>query len=415
MSQLLVTLSPPHVSQVELAYALIASSGALTSHGSAVPALLPKADQVTLIVPAQALSWHAAQLPKMPRTSSSEKIQTMLAGVLEDHLLDEPEKLHLVALPSLKTASSMEGLSWVAAMDKAWLQEQVASLQAARLPLTRIVPQVFPSSAASWHASGSAQALWLTCADSQGVFSIPLMQAAWLPALPDDALLTAEPAVAAVVERVVGQRATVIQSAQRALQSAQAALASGVDLAQGALAVTGQGRFWQRLSAGVTDFLAAPAWRPVRWGLALLMLANVVGLNAWSYRQSVQLDANRSEMRQLLTQSFPNVKVVVDAPLQMQRELANLRQAQGQLSGRDFESIYGRFSALAGAESTPDAIEFIANEVQIRGAGLSPSQLDALQARLQYAGLQAKKDALTITVSHRDASALPVSAAGGKP
>ncbi len=407
MSQLLVTLSPPSVSQVELVYVLVASNGALSSHGRAVPILLPKADQVTLIVPPQALSWHAARLPKMPRGISAEKEQTILAGVLEEQLLDEPSQLHLVAFPALKLGDTSGTLTWVAAVQKTWLIEIVTALQEARAPLAHIVPQMFPSQIASWHASGTADSPWLTCADSKGVMCVPLSQAASLLDLSEGAVLTAEPAVAAAAEHFLGQHVTVMQSAQIAQQSASAALASEVDLAKGALAVSGRGRVLQRFASGFSDLWAAPAWRPVRWGLGLLLLCNVIGLNAWSYRQASKLEAKRGEMKQLLTQSFPNVKVVVDAPLQMQRELASLRQSQGQLSGRDFESIYGRFSGLAGMKAAPDAIEFIANEVQIRGSGLASSELDALRPRLQFAGLQVRSDAQTLVVSYKDASASP--------
>jgi general secretion pathway protein L len=97
--------------------------------------------------------------------------------------------------------------------------------------------------------------------------------------------------------------------------------------------------------------------------------------------------------------------VVVDAPLQMERELSSLRQAQGQLSGRDFESIYGRFSSVAGINAAPSAIEFTANEVQIRGSGLQGAQLDALLPRLQFAGLSVRSDAQSLIVSHQDAAA----------
>jgi general secretion pathway protein L len=137
----------------------------------------------------------------------------------------------------------------------------------------------------------------------------------------------------------------------------------------------------------------------------------VIGLNAWSYKQSHEVQAKRAQMNQMLTQSFPNVKVVVDAPLQMQRELAALRQTQGQLSGRDFESIYGRFSSVAALNTAPDAIEYVANEVQIRGAGLQAPQLDAMLPRLQYAGLGVRSDAQALIVSHRDAGP----ATGAKP
>ncbi len=424
MSQLLVTLLPlsngngtgtgngtGSSASAELAYAVLSGAGVLTAHGRAAPALLPKADQATLILPAQALSWHLAALPKLPRGSSAQKQQALLAGVLEEHLLDDAAQLHLAACPTLL----QDGKTWVAACNKAWLQEAVAALQAAGVPLSSIVPQVFPAQASSLHASGLPDAAWLTFADAQGVLCLPLSQAAFLPApLPEGTSISAEPAVAAAAEAALGQRVNVLQASQTALLAAQAAKAQGVDLAQGDLAVSSGGRAWQSLMNLLRDLLAAPAWRPVRYGLALLMLANVIGLNAWAWKQSTALQDKRAQMNQLLTQSFPNVKVVVDAPLQMQRELANLRQAQGQLSGRDFESIYARFSGVAVINTAPNAIEFIANEVQIRGTGLSASQLDELQPRLQYAGLAVRTDVRTVIVSHRDAWAAPA-AAGAKP
>ncbi len=403
MSQLLVTLPLPGSASAELGYALLSGAGVLTAHGRAAPALLPKADQATLIVPAQALSWHLAALPKLPRGSSAQKQQAVLAGVLEEQLLDDTAQLHLAACATLL----QDGKTWVAACNKAWLQEAVAALQSAGVPLNSIVPQVFPAQPSSLHVSGSPDAAWLTFTDAQGVLCLPLAQAALLPATLFEAMsVSAEPAVAATAEAALGLRANVLQASQTALLAAQAAKAQGVDLAQGDLAVSGGGRAWQSLMNLLRDLLAAPAWRPVRYGLALLLLVNVIGLNAWAWKQSAAAQDKRAQMNQLLTQSFPNVKVVVDAPLQMQRELANLRQAQGQLSGRDFESIYARFSGIALVNTAPSAIEFIANEVQIRGTDLSASQLDELQPRLQYAGLAVRSDARALIVSHRDALAV---------
>ena len=87
------------------------------------------------------------------------------------------------------------------------------------------------------------------------------------------------------------------------------------------------------------NFWQSPAWRPVRWGLAALLLANIVGLNAWAWQQQSSLNAKRTQMNNLLTQSFPSVKVVVDAPLQMSRELTALRQATGANAVQNLESF----------------------------------------------------------------------------
>ena len=75
------------------------------------------------------------------------------------------------------------------------------------------------------------------------------------------------------------------------------------------------------------DFLQAPGWRPARWGVLLLLLANVMGLNAWAYKERSAQQSRRAAIGQTLTQTFPAVRVVVDAPLQMQRQFDLLRRA----------------------------------------------------------------------------------------
>ena len=397
-------------------------------------------------------------MPKLPRGVSAQKLQAILAGLLEEQLLDDPEQLHMVLLGLVRRDSASR---WVAVCSKPWLQQAVVSLQNAQVPLTSIVPLSMPLEASAvaspeaspsrfgaliegvidsvmdagsdpvnrWHAYGDSaqeESMWLTYSDSQGVMTLPLNCAHLLGAMDEDTLITAEPAVAAAAERALKQRVAVVPTYQHALQAVQEAKLRRIDLAQGSLAfASSKLERWLRASGeGVRSLLTSANWRPARWGIAVICLANLIGLNAWSYKQSAQLADKRTQMNQLLAQSFPNVKVVVDAPLQMQRELANLRQAQGQLSGRDFESIYGRFSALARINTTPDAIEYVANEVQIRGSGLAARELDGLLPRLSYAGLVVRSDAQALIVSHKDASpARPApsvgtaapSVAGGKP
>jgi general secretion pathway protein L len=175
----------------------------------------------------------------------------------------------------------------------------------------------------------------------------------------------------------------------------------GLDLAQGDISLTGSGRALQSLVEGVRNFFFTPQWRAARWGVALVVLANLLGLNLWAWKAHAQVQAQRDQMKQLLTSSFPNVKVVVDAPLQMQRELIALRQSQGQLSGRDFESIYARFSAVAGINTAPNAIEYIVNEVTISGLNVPASQLESLSPKLQSAGLSVRSDSQRLIVSQK--------------
>jgi general secretion pathway protein L len=107
-------------------------------------------------------------------------------------------------------------------------------------------------------------------------------------------------------------------------------------------------------------------------------------------------------MNNLLTQSFPNVKTVVDAPLQMNRELMALRQATGASVAQNFESLLTAFSssnsAVAGVFITPTAIEYIANGVNFKGVKLAGNELTMAQAKLKTLGYTLTQNGETASI-----------------
>ena len=82
----------------------------------------------------------------------------------------------------------------------------------------------------------------------------------------------------------------------------------------------------------------APTWKPVRWGLVALVALQVLGLNALAWRESSALNAQQASLQNILKTTFPSVTLVIDAPLQMQREVDVLQQKSGAASSTDFES-----------------------------------------------------------------------------
>ena len=149
-------------------------------------------------------------------------------------------------------------------------------------------------------------------------------------------------------------------------------------------------------------FWQSPAWRPARWGLALLLLANIVGLNAWAWQQKTALAAKRLQVNQLLSATFPSVKVVVDAPLQMEREMTTLRQSTGASSLHNFESMLQAFSHISSANSntlqTPTAIEYIANDTSFKGVRLTANDLAVAQPKLNAMGYSLTLNGETATL-----------------
>ena len=94
----------------------------------------------------------------------------------------------------------------------------------------------------------------------------------------------------------------------------------------------------------------------------------------------------RAAIESTLTQTFPGVKVVVDAPLQMQREVAALRQASGAVSSGDLEAMLAALGASAQPSMRISSIDFSAGELRVKGLAVSPQEAGSLPADLKAKG-----------------------------
>lgn len=370
MSSLFVLLAPVRATaQTEFPYAVSSDRRSVASHGSAPAALLPQPTgagaEVVAIVPAAALSWHQVELPK-GTTASSARLRAVLEGLLEDRLLDEPDGLHF----ALQPRPPATGPAWVAVCDRAWLRSAVQVLESAGRPAGRIVPEFAPEGAPALYAIGEPEDASLVLAGAEGVISLPLASAslALLPSLPQEAPRVAEPAVAALAEQVLQQKLELQLAPSRWLQAAQ----SGWDLAQFDFASSNRARAMKKLAGGWTEILRAPQWRPARWAAAVLVAVNLLGLNAWAWKERSALDAKRAAVRGAFTQAFPNVKTVIDPAAQMERELAALRQVTGGSSGRDLESMLAALTTVAPPGRNISSLEYSGSELRVRGLASNP-------------------------------------------
>lgn len=397
MSALIVLLPSQAVTaSTEFEYALTKDGSTVESHGSAQGALLPMparaGAEVVAVVPAALLSWHRVELPK-GTTARSPRLRAVLEGLLEDQLLDEPEALHFALQPHARGTGAL----WVATCDRAWLRQALQALEAAERPAARIVPEFAPEGPPTLYATGDPQQPVLVLAGDQGVMALPLSAQAvsLLPQLPDDTPCAAEPAVAALAEQVLQRRPVLQHAAERWLQSAR----SDWDLAQFEFSSSGRARAFKRLGTAWADLLAAPQWRPARWGALLLVAVNLLGLNAWAWRERSALEEKRDAVRRILTQTFPQVKVVVDAPVQMERQVADLRQATGAASGRDLETLLGALATAAPPERSINAVEFANGELRVKGLALGPEETQALGRTLKAQGLSAQQQGEALVIA----------------
>jgi general secretion pathway protein L len=138
---------------------------------------------------------------------------------------------------------------------------------------------------------------------------------------------------------------------------------------------------WQR-------FLA-PGWRPVRIGLAALLVLQVVGLNLWASQLRGQVQARKVAMDQLLRDAHPQVRSVLDAPAQMQRETDVLRAAAGRPGEGDLESLLGAAAAAWPEGMAPaTGLSFEAGRLSFPTAAWAPAQREQFSARLRAAGVR---------------------------
>ena len=400
MTILIVTLSETLPTAATLCEGVLSDDGRTVLQSVEVPLALlpaPSGAEIVAVVPASRLSWHRLALPRgalkggLFQEGSAGRLRAVLDGLLEERVLDETSQLHF----ALEPRPRMDEPVWIAACDRAWLHAWLAALAQAGRTVARIVPELAPpsgdaSGTASLHVTGTADHAQLMLAGPDGVTLLPLSVAtAALIAWPEEAEVRTEPGVAALAEHFFNRPATLQTAPERWLAAAQ----SDWDLAQFDLVYNRSTRTRKHLSAMVSSFFRAPRWRAARWATVALVAVNLMGLQAWAWKERSALAAQRAAIQSTLTATFPEVRVVVDAPVQMARALADLQRRNGTASTADMETMLAQFQAAAPDTPAPSAIEYIAGELRLKGIDPAASGLVGISARLQPQGYSARLEA----------------------
>ena len=364
------------------AYVLSADGLQVGSHGRAQPSLLPRADSVVAVLADSDVSWQRLTLPKAP----AARLRAALGGALEEQLLEDDEVIHLALAPGAQAGQPV----WVAAVHKAWLRGEIETLEAGGLSVERVLPRSWPGDAAQGHffeaagAAGEHARIMLCHVDAQGLSLLRLEGSLARSLLPQmnaqPTHWTAEPAVAAPAERWLGASVSVQTEAERALQAAR----SLWNLRQFDLAPRHRGT--RALRDALHQFFS-PAWRPVRLGLGALLLLQLAGLNVYAWQQREKLAELRLAQEKLLRATFPNVRAVLDAPLQMRRETEVLRAAAGRAGDDDLEALLGAAaSAWPEGQGPVQTLRFEPGRLTLSAAGWNEQQLAQFRERLRPRG-----------------------------
>ena len=386
-------------------------------HGVCAASLMPRDEDVVFVLPGGATSWHRVSVPKVAQA----KLRAVLEGLLEDRVLSDVAGLHLALEPGGKPGQAL----WVAATESEPLRAWLRVLDASGRPVSRIVPCLWPLKRPQGSDMGSSRSrlfdedvpeplhwahaegelAWLDSASVHGVSRLPLREGIDAQAgiaglgspdgLPDNGVWLADPAVAGLAERVLARRLQLVSLPAWLVRCAQ----SDWNLAQFDLSLSVAARRQQRLRRQWLQFRKAPAWRPARWGLAALVAANLIGLNTAAWHERRLLDEQRQAIDQTLRQAFPGVPVVLDAPVQMRRELIRLQQASGQPSRADLEVLLAALDQAAGdAPIGATRLQFRGGSLQLSGWQAPPERVQAIAQGLNNSGWRARIDGEQLTL-----------------
>lgn len=370
----------------EYNYVLSPDGLALESQGRCAPSLLPKTTSVVAVLADADVSWHRITLPKAP----SARLRAALGGVLEDALLEDADDVHLALAPAAVAGQP----TWVAATSRRWLRGELAALEKADVFVDRVVPMAWPDDPPLGHfaetegiAGGVTEGIALNWAHADGVASVRLqggLARALVPQpAPAETRWSATPGAVAAAEAWLGGPVRVMNPGQRLLQAAR----SLWNLRQFELARSNRGTRALRDSA--RQFFSRE-WRPVRYGLVVLLIAQVVGLNLWAWHQRGAIETKQAAMQSLVKANYPNVSpqdIQRDADAVMQREAQALRTLAGKPGDTDLETMLQAAASAWPPERPPvDTLRFEPGRLTLSAVGWSDAQVAQFRSLLAPGG-----------------------------
>lgn len=358
MSTLVAFLPPRHPNQMPGDWALGAvpfvlydRHGQRQRAGQAAPALLPKANRVVGVVAARDVVLLSAVVPPL----KGPRLRQALPNIIEELIVQDPARCHVALGAAAAGTASAAAPRTLAVIDRAWMRFLLEALKpnedaaVALVPLLSCLPPAAPGDAV-------VTVLGAANEDEAGAASVEL-------ALQDETSRVGLSAPVAVVASTASGfargRPLVLREAQSG--SMHIAVPAGLlveatrteqldyeHLAQAALELPldlCQFEFAADADAGTRTLRR---WRaPLGWAAATILVA-LVGLNLdWLMlaHERDRLDARASA---LLMEAFPRTTTIVDAPLQMSRQLEALRAAAGAPTPSDFVVLCDRLARSLG-------------------------------------------------------------------
>lgn len=347
---------------------------------------LPAADGCHIVLPAGRVLLSSVRPPAQNR----KKFMQALPYALEDRLMADPESVHVAPGPQLEN-----GEMPVAIVDRAWLRQALDTLRGAGLTPLRAETETLlaPWQEGEWSLVWRGNGGFLRSGPYSGMpldggntqepppgLQLALQEAVNKPAsiqihcdggsIPDTANWTADLGIpVTLVPHPPGERNWQLPAGRT------------INLLQGEFGPAKANRDW------------LPRLRPALILVGVLVALHIVfNLVEWGMLRYEKQKLTRS-MEQIFLTAFPDAKVIVDAPLQMSRNLADLRHLAGQLDQDDFLPLLAKVTPLLGNEARLRGMEYRQGTLTISLTLANSAAADTLRASLESALPQARLQA----------------------
>ena len=364
-------------------WALCDEMGTVLQSGNDALAALPHGHDCVVIVAAECVLLTSTKLPP----GSRQRWHSALAFVAEEHTLPDPEDNHVVP------GAQANGLVPLAVVDKPWFRRFVTACLGAKLSLRRAVPETLlpPFTGEDWTLvwdgnsgfvrTGAASGMALDNGDdSAAPLALRLILNSAQTSAPQKIEVRLPPHAAQQTLPRWGDLPLTLTAGATWDWRCAPIPADALNLLWGEFSPRTKIReLWPQLRPAVVILLLALGVEAVGANIEWAMLANE--------KRSLLQDMERS-----FHSTFGDASMVVNAPLQMQRKLAELRHAAGVADDGDFLPLLDLAAAPLAAlpAGSVHALHYEAGRLDADVKLARKDDIQNLRQQLQHKGLSVR-------------------------
>ncbi|MBU0622758.1 MAG: hypothetical protein KJ795_13050 [Gammaproteobacteria bacterium] len=361
------------------AWALLDDAGNVRESGTGNLAAMPQCDEATVIVAADRVLATSAVLPKIKRS----KLETALPFALEDSMIDDVGEAHVTTGAKLP-----DGRTALYTVNKSWLTRFVAAAITAKVRMRRIVPEycLLPTRSNEWSVAWDGAQGFLATAHSMGG-ALDSGDDARAPVALQLRLQSNAPAALRLF--ALGSE---VQAPNWGIKTPVIFEKQSFDWRKAEIPTEAPNLLWGKFAPPprISEYL--PWLRPALMAALLLFSVEVVISNLEWLVLAQEKRQLLNDMTDTFKETFGADATIVDAPLQMRRNIARLRHGAGVSDDADFSPLLEKFSGALGnvPGSNLRTLRYDDGKLDIEMTLADSAALDTLQDRIAETGLLAQ-------------------------